>query len=428
MSWRGVGRQPSAIDPSPISLWASPPKRGRGEAEEQAHLAAQVEVLGALHAVEVALDHEAVAHRLEAHPGVGEGAVGGSQEHRLQGAAGAREDVARVGEAGLPAVGRVADQAGRQAAVDLDEIGLVMEVGGDLPRLVEVLQAVVVVAQQAERPAGVERVEGLLDLQALPAAVAVVGVGGEQADAAPQQVRILEADQIRGAVDRADAGEVDLLAGAQEVAVLEREARAVAPAGAAEGGPPRESPDVARRHLDVDLAVVAQDGADVDVVEVVVGAQQPRRLLDQLGGEDVPRLEQELLGDHPGAGGAMEVVGEVEEAVPLAGIGRIEDVLGRHPHLADHAPRRDLLRPQHPERRRRLGRARRDLRRDRPEKAGRRLCVGGDREEGEDGEEKDTQERSSPRQTGPAFSDGRAAAAAARDHAKACTARQVYGS
>ena len=120
---------------------------------------------------------------------------------------GALEVVPRVGEARLPAVRGAADQPGREAAVDLDEVGLVAEGGLDLAQRVEALQAVVVEAAQPGRPARVERVEGALDLQALAPAVAVVGVGEEEADAAPQQVRIGVAHQVRGAVDGADPGQ-----------------------------------------------------------------------------------------------------------------------------------------------------------------------------------------------------------------------------
>ncbi len=208
----------------------------------------------------------------------------------------------------------------------------------------------------------------------------------------------------------------NLLAGAQEVAVLQREAGAVPAPRAAEGGAPRQRPDVAGDHLDVHLAVAPRHGADVHVVEIVVGAQEPRRLLDQFRREHVPRPEQELPLDDPHPGGAVKVVGKAEEAVVLPRIAGIEDVPGDHADLADDAPRRDgrpgLHRPD------RCGGLRGGLSREPEEQVGGWLRPARCREEGR------AQERHRHRQPARvigavgAIGGWRAAGAAARDHAE----------
>src|SRR5579864_5778008 len=303
------------------------PEDRRGPAEPGGEHPPEVEVLGALDLLEVADGDEAVLDELVADPGIGEGAVGGGGVGRRE--AGSRgEEVAIVGEAEAEALGEAVEQAGRQAAVDLEEVAPLAEAVDDLAAVVERVDADVVQRRDARRPAGVEGVEGALDVEGAGVAVAVVGEGEVDDAVGVAQAGVAVTDQLRGAVDVLEPRHLDVLAGAEEVLVLDVERGAVGAAGAAEVEAELQRPDVPRQHLEIDLALVLGDRPDGRLVQVAVVAQQPLALAQGLGRVGVAGLEEQLALDHLGPGGAVQAVDEAEDAAALAGPAGIEDVLG----------------------------------------------------------------------------------------------------
>src|SRR6202035_3324149 len=238
-------------------------------------------------------------------------------------------------------------EPGREAGVELGEVLPVAEAVSDLSQLVERVDAVVADALDPRRPAGVEREEGAAEVEPPVAAVAVLREPELRLRAAAEDAGILIAEEVRGAVDRRRALDVEVLAGAEEVAVREVEAGAADPAGVMEGDPALERPDVAGDDLDVDLALGDAQRPDPGIVEVAGGSQEALGLAQRLDREAVAALEQELALDRRRPGGAMEAIGELEDPGVLALLMGIEDVLVEEVDPADRVPRRlgaDLFR------------------------------------------------------------------------------------
>jgi len=81
----------------------------------------------------------------------------------------------------------------------------VAEAGGDLAARVELLEAVVAEQSQARRPAAVEREKRGVRARGADGAVGVFGEGGEELVAAAAKIGIDVANEVRDAVDGADA-------------------------------------------------------------------------------------------------------------------------------------------------------------------------------------------------------------------------------
>src|SRR6202035_2601139 len=131
-----------------------------------------------------------------------------------------------VGEADAKTLGAFVGEPGREAGVELGEVLPVAEAVSDLSQLVERVDAVVADALDPRRPAGVEREEGAAEVEPPVAAVAVLREPELRLRAAAEDAGILIAEEVRGAVDRRRALDVEVLAGAEEVAVREVEAGA----------------------------------------------------------------------------------------------------------------------------------------------------------------------------------------------------------
>jgi hypothetical protein len=203
-----------------------------------------------------------------------------------------------------------------------------------------VVDAVVVGGAEVRRPVGVEREERAAGVEPPARAVAVGRVAEVEPAAAAEQVGVEEAELGAGAVDADGVLHRQPLAGAEDVDVLDLEAAGVDPALAAEAEPGLQRPDVAGVDLDVDpVAVVYPHRADHRVVEVAVAAQQPLGLVEHPARVRIAGGEQELVADHPLAGGAVEPVGQPEQHPVLARHLGVEDVADPHLDPVDHRAR-----------------------------------------------------------------------------------------
>src|ERR1700674_5524725 len=303
----------------------APDHRG-GPADAGREHPPEVHVFGALDLVEVAHGDEAVLDELVADPGIGQGAVGGGIGRREAGDRG--EAVAIVGEDEPEALGAAVEQAWRQAAIDLQEVAPLPEAVDDAAAVVERIDAQVVQRRDARRPAGIEGVEGALDVELAGVAVAVVGESEIDQAVGAAQAGVAVAHQLRGAVDVREPGHLDVFAGAEEVLVFDVERGAVGAAGAVEVETDLQRPDVARHPLEIDLAGILGDRPDGRFIQVAVAAQQPLGLAQRLRREGVAGMEQQLVLDHLGSGGAVQAVDQVEDAAALARPAGVEDVLG----------------------------------------------------------------------------------------------------
>ena len=115
---------------------------------------------------------------------------------------------------------------------------------------------------------------------------------------------------------------------------------------AAEGNSGIESPDVLRRHFDVDDAVVKRHRPDLRIAQVACVAQDARRLFEQAGLVEVAALEQQLIFDGPLARGDVQAIREARQRGVFVRRLGIEQVARVETDLADAGAL--LLRAPHP--------------------------------------------------------------------------------
>jgi hypothetical protein len=235
----------------------------------------------------------------------------------------------------------LAERPPADASRDLERRLLVTELLGDLSERVERLRAQVAISRHAPGQTVVRGPERALERQPLQTAVAPRGVVGVEAHLAAEQVSVREFERCRGPVDVAGAVELDVLAEAQEVRIVEANPRAVHATAAAEAGARLEGPHIARADLDVDEPVVVRDRADRGVPQVAVPPEDPGGLLEPERVEAVARLEGQLLADDALARRDVETVRRPEDRLVLAGTLYIEHVGGADDDLADHDSRRN---------------------------------------------------------------------------------------
>ena len=187
------------------------------------------EVLGALDLVAVARLAEIVLDPLGGDPGVGELAVGRDVGGQLA----ARHDIELpvvVGVAGAPAQHLPGDEALRPTAVDRRRLTAHEVLVDDLAPVVARVDALVVKERRACGPARIERIEVVVEQQALALAVAVVGVVERQRPPGLAELAVAVLEERGGAVDVPGARDADLRAHAEQVQLLELEPRGAFPA------------------------------------------------------------------------------------------------------------------------------------------------------------------------------------------------------
>ena len=292
------------------------------------------EVLRALDLVAVAHLAEIVLDPLGGDPRVGELAV----RRDVGGQLAALHDIELpvvVGVAGAPAQHLPGDEALRPTAVDRRRFLAHEVLVDDLAPVVARVDALVVKERRACGPARIERIEVVVEQQALALAVAVVGVVERQRPPAAAQLAVAVLEQRRGAVDALVARDAYLGAEAEQVQLFELEARGVLAARTAEGDAGVQRPDIVGGDLDIDDAVAQRHRLDARIVQVARAAQQTRGLLQHAPVVGVAGPEQQLVGDHRLAGTDVQLVGEAEEAGVLLGDGGVEDLERPDTDLAD---------------------------------------------------------------------------------------------
>src|SRR5204863_429842 len=132
-------------------------------------------------------------------------------------------------------------------------------------------------------------------------------------------------DRARIAIDAGLVADAHLRAGAEQIELLELEARGVLAALAAKRQPGVESPHVLRRHLEVHDAVVPRHRRDPGVAQVARAAQDARRFLDEARVVDIAGLEKELILDRALAGLDVKSIRNAAEPGVLILRGAIEE-------------------------------------------------------------------------------------------------------
>ena len=121
----------------------------------------------------------------------------------------------------------------------------------------------------------------MLERELFRAAIAVVGVAGGRGPPGAEQLGIVIAQRRRRAIHVGLAADAELRAGAEQVQLLELEARGALAALAAEGDAGIQRPHILRHHFDVDHAVVPRHGPDVRILQIARAAQDARGFFEQ---------------------------------------------------------------------------------------------------------------------------------------------------
>ena len=181
---------------------------------------------------------------------------------------------------------------------------------------------------------GVERAESAGEGEVPPVAVAV-GVVEQVEPEPPTQELLIRVEDLAGRTVRPlRHGERHLLAQAEEVFLLDRDAVVTLPTGSAERARQLRGPRVVRVHDDVDFALDAFDGLRGDrhgpehaeLTQVPLGLGHPRRF------EDVSLSEEEFPPDDLRPRHTVNRVGNSRQEGSL---GILKDVLGLDPDAAD---------------------------------------------------------------------------------------------
>ena len=213
-----------------------------------------------------------------------------------------------------------------------------------MPELVDLLSEVVnridalfVEQVAAEHPARVERVERTLHGECVAVAVARVRESGVEAHAAAEQVRVAVAQYRFVAVEQALFDDLNLLARAEQVPVVEADGPLALAAAMRELELGRERPGVADAHVDghgVRNGVVAF-GADLHVCEIASSAQRASGFVEHAGLVAIADLEQQRALDDRVVRADVHFVGPAIERFVFLWIARVEHVVDRHVDLAD---------------------------------------------------------------------------------------------
>ena len=240
-----------------------------------------------------------------------------------------------VRDAGRVAHDVAGDQARGPAAVGGAELHLAAVFADALAEVVARVDAIVVAERAAGGPARVERVEIVVEQQALVAAVAVVGIVERQPPPAAAELAVAIEEGRRIAVDAGRVVDAQLRAETEQVQLLEGEAGGVLAALASIREPRVQGPDVGRDDLDVDDAVVPGDRRDPRVVQVARAAQQAFGLGQQARVVGFAAAEQQLGLDGGLARADVRLVGEAEQRGVLLRQRGVEDFLGHDPDRTD---------------------------------------------------------------------------------------------
>src|SRR5262249_46610228 len=290
-------------------------QRGRRDAGRGRELLPEVEVLGALEAVDVGETEEAVLHEAQADLGDAEAAEV-SRDFILP-----------------PPIRRVQpERAGRcpghgMAGLELQPPRGVREVRDPLAGHVYRVELVERLVAGPERPGRAQREERTAQLRLDVVAVAAISEGEQRAHARAAQPRVAEGDVGLVAVQARPPGELELLAAAQEVPLGEADGPDVAVADLGEPEAWNRGPGVERRDAHINrVGPPARRGPGLDprvaeeaeppqialglrqrfVVGAIAGAREQLAPDHRLAGEDVRAVGQAvrprappLLLDHP---------------------------------------------------------------------------------------------------------------------------------
>lgn len=178
--------------------------------------------------------------------------------------------------------------------------------------------------------------ERLAQGQRPAAAVAVVAQFGVHAVPASEQVLVAVGQGVFVALAVAVVRQRELGAGAQQVAVLEFEAKVGRATAAAAGDPGIERPGIPGFHHQVDAAVGETHRPNLRLAQVVLGTQQAFGFVQKPAGIGHAGLDQQQSAHHRFAGPPVQGVGGAEDAGVLFGERGVEDVVADDADLADH--------------------------------------------------------------------------------------------
>ena len=322
---------------------------GRHPAGAGGELVAEVEVLDALHPVDVGFldvvgpDPRVAGRRSRelavARQGAGHGAGRGAGHRLVPGAVAVpaaldalHEDAVRL---------EPAAQGGLGDAAAHPELGVLLRVAVD-----DLLRHRTLPGDR-RGAARVERVEGARQRRGAGVPGVAARVAAVERQARAHEARVAVAEGARGLVPRAAVIEGHALAVAEDVAFLEPDPEEALPSFRARREARVRGPAVLAAHERVDAAVGPLDRDDVDAAEGAVGAQVSLGLNDLQRVPDLARREQQLAPDDGLARGVVDPVGEAERPPVLAHDRRIEHVDALDEDLADLGARRRGGRQHH---------------------------------------------------------------------------------